>query len=116
MKNQLICGEFDSLTAGGSYINSFEFLKIKETWSKNPKFLLKLFPQEGEQRISFKVSLSRPLERWAEILERNKVGSMFGLYVFNYKENEDVAIMCDKDLLIQDNERNVMPVFKSDEI
>jgi len=41
--------------------------------------VLKLFPQEGEEVVSFKLSLSRPLEKWQEKLERNKVGSMVGI-------------------------------------
>lgn len=41
---------------------------------------------------------------------------MLGLQVFNQKPNEDNLQLCDPDLLIQDTENNVMPIFKSDEI
>jgi len=54
-------------------------MKTAQTWSKNPKFLLTVFPKEGEKIIRFRVCISRPQEKWAKILERNKVGSMLGL-------------------------------------
>jgi len=77
--SQIVTGEFNSGNAGGSYIYSLEFLKRQETWSKNPKFILKLFPGESEQDVHFKLSLSRPMEKWQEKLDRNKVGSMIGI-------------------------------------
>jgi len=42
VKSQITTGEFDKQSAGGSYIYSKEFMKDKETWSKNPKFTLKI--------------------------------------------------------------------------
>jgi len=36
--------------------------------------------------------------------------------VFDYKPNEDNTILCDPELLVPDEEQNIMPVFKHDEI
>lgn len=79
VKSQITTGEFDKQSAGGSYIYSKEFMKDKETWSKNPKFTLKIFPKEGDHLIKFKVCISRSEKQWREIIDRNKVGSMIGL-------------------------------------
>jgi len=54
-------------------------MKDKETWSKNPKFALKISPKEGDRLIKFKVCISRSEKQWREIIDRNKVGSMIGL-------------------------------------
>lgn len=56
-----------------------EFMKTKETWSKNPKFHLKYLPAEGENTFKFRVCISRSDKEWKEIIERVKVGSMMGL-------------------------------------
>jgi len=75
----IITSKWDNLTCGGSHINSKEFLSLdKESFSKNPKFVLRFKPKDDQQLIKYKIVMSRPFDEWKEIYERNKVGSMIG--------------------------------------
>ena len=81
-KNIVISGEWKQSNAGGSHLYDSTFVRQleKNTWSNNPKYLLK-FVAGGEPRA--KITLSRPERLWSTKIARNTVGCMMGIYIFD---------------------------------
>lgn len=80
-KNVVLSGEWKSKNAGGSHLFDSSFVRNveKNTWAKNPKYLLKF---AEDRNIRAKITLSRPERLWSAKIARNTVGCMMGLYLF----------------------------------
>ena len=81
-KNIVLSGEWKPNNAGGSHLYDSSFIKQleKNTWSYNPKYLLKFSPGES---IRAKITISRPERLWSAKIARNTVGCMMGIYIFD---------------------------------
>jgi len=81
-KNIVLSGEWKANNAGGSHLYDASFIKQleKNTWSNNPKYLLKFLPGAS---IRAKITVSRPERLWSAKIARNTVGCMMGIYIFD---------------------------------
>jgi hypothetical protein len=70
---QTIGSSWTAGTAGGCHVDEAQ-------WRKNPKFVIQLHGQRGEQ-VDVNIVLSRPEDRWADKTKRDAVGSMIGFYI-----------------------------------
>jgi len=87
-KNKVITDQWTKESSGGCHLNSDPYeMKDNATWKNNPKFNLIM---KGDTQSKVKISLSRPEKTWVHLTDKNSVGCMIGMYIFENIKIYDV--------------------------